>query len=89
MGKPKTKLKYTHTPPTQDGWYWWKYDPSDNLEEIVEIKNGIIYDRVPASTNTEDYIIRKHTEYTGLWAGPITPPTSHTTDNDNDQNQSQ
>jgi hypothetical protein len=57
-------LKWTTTPPVENGWYWWR----SGKQGIVSIT--YVYDRAFMNGNHPFQVAT----YGGEWAGPLVPP---------------
>ena len=60
--------------PLTDGWYIWKANYEDHFPEFIEIIDGAIMDYVPSDSFGMYYTIEEHTDYSGLWYGPLVIP---------------
>ena len=60
--------------PLVDGWYIWKCGYHDPYPDFIEIVDGAIIDYVPADSYGGTYLVEAHTDYSGLWYGPLDIP---------------
>jgi hypothetical protein len=62
----KTKLKWTKSLPTKDGFYYWRYGPKDKEPNRVVFEDGFA-----VSISLPEFEV---SEWDGQWYGPIKEP---------------
>ena len=73
MTEQKEELVWTSRIPTENGWYWHRFD-HESLPQVLEVRDGVIYERVYIDCTGENLGIEKHRESYGHWCGPLSVP---------------
>lgn len=64
---------WTKEPPTEPGWYWWRYGPGTRPGMVCLFQTGAVRHALAHWAGEKE---PTPAEMGGEWAGPLTPPES-------------
>ena len=68
------RRKWTTTPPSVSGWYWYLFGPEDDAPECVQVKWCQRGQSLVLVRGEEEWLLAANPDTEALWCGPIPPP---------------